>query len=150
MAEVRLTSEGVAKYEKRLEYLKTTARTEIAEQIKVARSFGDLSENAEYDAAKQEQSRIEYEIAEIEGMLRNVVLIDEDNIDTAVATPPNTPAETLDRLSTVVTKSAISTPPPKPAQPEPKVITKTRKRENTKRSRRTFLRQQSVSDQLTI
>jgi transcription elongation factor GreA len=85
MAEVRLTSEGVAKYEKRLEYLKTTARTEIAEQIKVARSFGDLSENAEYDAAKQEQSRIEYEIAEIEGMLRNVVLIDEDNIDTAVA-----------------------------------------------------------------
>ncbi|MCE5236432.1 MAG: transcription elongation factor GreA [Clostridiaceae bacterium] len=85
MAEVRLTSEGVTKYEQRLEYLKTTARTEIAEQIKVARSFGDLSENAEYDAAKQEQGRIEYEIAEIEAMLRNVVLIDEDNIDTAVA-----------------------------------------------------------------
>ncbi len=85
MAEVRLTSEGVVKYEQRLEYLKTTARTEIAEQIKIARSFGDLSENAEYDAAKQEQGRIEYEIAEIETMLRNVVLIDEDNIDTAIA-----------------------------------------------------------------
>ncbi|HMM31455.1 MAG TPA: transcription elongation factor GreA [Clostridia bacterium] len=85
MAEVRLTSEGVVKYEQRLEYLKTTARTEIAEQIKIARSFGDLSENAEYDAAKQEQGRIEYEIAEIEAMLRNVVLIDEDNIDTAIA-----------------------------------------------------------------
>lgn len=85
MAEVRLTSEGVAKYEQRLEYLKTTARTDIAEQIKIARSFGDLSENAEYDAAKQEQGRIEYEIAEIEAMLRNVVLIDEDNIDTAIA-----------------------------------------------------------------
>ena len=52
MAEVRLTKEGVEKYEKRLEYLKTTGRTEIAEQIKIARSFGDLSENAEYDAAK--------------------------------------------------------------------------------------------------
>lgn len=52
MAEVRLTAEGVEKYEKRLEYLKTTARTEIAEQIKTARAFGDLSENAEYDAAK--------------------------------------------------------------------------------------------------
>ena len=49
MAEVRLTAEGVAKYEQRLEYLKTTARTEIAEQIKTARAFGDLSENAEYD-----------------------------------------------------------------------------------------------------
>ena len=85
MAEVRLTAEGIAKYEQRLEYLKGTARSEIAEQIKIARSFGDLSENAEYDAAKQEQARIEYEIAEIEGMLRNVVLIEEDSIDTAVA-----------------------------------------------------------------
>jgi len=84
MAEVRLTPEGVAKYEARLEYLKTTGRTEIAEQITVARSFGDLSENAEYDAAKTEQARIEYEIIEIENMLRNVVLIDEDSIDTTV------------------------------------------------------------------
>jgi len=83
MAEVRLTPEGVAKYEERLEYLKTTARSDIAEQIKIARSFGDLSENAEYDAAKTEQARIEYEIVEIENMLRNVVLIDEDSIDTA-------------------------------------------------------------------
>lgn len=82
MAEVRLTAEGVAKYEDRLEYLKTVARSEIAEQIKVARSFGDLSENAEYDAAKIEQARIEYEIVEIETMLRNVLLIDEEHIDT--------------------------------------------------------------------
>ena len=81
MAEVRLTKEGVEKYEKRLEYLKTTGRTEIAEQIKIARSFGDLSENAEYDAAKIEQARMEYEIVEIEAMLRNVVIIDEDNIN---------------------------------------------------------------------
>ena len=73
MAEVRLTAEGVEKYEKRLEYLKTTARTEIAEQIKTARAFGDLSENAEYDAAKIEQARIEYEIVEIEAMLEDTL-----------------------------------------------------------------------------
>ena len=84
MAEVRLTAEGVEKYEKRLEYLKTTARTEIAEQIKTARAFGDLSENAEYDAAKIEQARIEYEIVEIEAMLKNVVPIDEDTLNTNV------------------------------------------------------------------
>lgn len=82
MAEVRLTAEGIAKYEERLEYLKTVARSEVAEQIKIARSFGDLSENAEYDAAKIEQARIEYEIVEIETMLRNVLLIDEEHIDT--------------------------------------------------------------------
>lgn len=85
MAEVRLTPEGVAKQEQRLEFLKTTERTRIAEEIKVARSFGDLSENAEYDAAKLEQARIEREITEVETMLRNVVLIDEDSINTALA-----------------------------------------------------------------
>jgi transcription elongation factor GreA len=82
MGQVHLTAEGVRKYEERLEYLKTTARAENTEQIKIARAFGDLSENAEYDAAKTEQARIEYEIAEIEAMLKNVVLIDEDSINT--------------------------------------------------------------------
>lgn len=82
MAEVRLTAEGIAKYEERLEYLKTERRSEIAELIKVARAFGDLSENAEYDAAKNEQARNEYEIVEIENLLRNAVVIDEDSIDT--------------------------------------------------------------------
>ena len=90
MAEVRLTKEGVEKYEQRLEYLKTTGRTEIAEQIQIARSFGDLSENAEYDAAKLEQARMEYEIIEIEAMLRNVVIIDEDTINTEVVNVGNT------------------------------------------------------------
>ena len=84
MAEVRLTAEGLAKKEERLEYLKTTRRVEIAEQIKIARAFGDLSENAEYDAAKNEQARNEYEIIELENLLRNVIVIDEDAIDTKV------------------------------------------------------------------
>ena len=84
MGQVHLTAEGVRKYEEKLEYLKTTARTEITEQIKLARAFGDLSENAEYDAAKTEQARIESEIAEIEAMLKNVMLIDEDSISTSL------------------------------------------------------------------
>jgi transcription elongation factor GreA len=84
MSEVRLTQEGVKKYEERLEYLKTVRRAEIAEQIKTARAFGDISENAEYDAAKTEQARNEYEIEEISNMLRNAVMIDEDNIDTNI------------------------------------------------------------------
>lgn len=84
MAETRLTAEGIAKYEEKLEYLKSTRRIEIAEQIKIARAFGDLSENAEYDAAKNEQARNEYEIIELENMLRNAVVIDEDAIDTRV------------------------------------------------------------------
>ena len=73
-----------------LNYLKTTRSDEVAEQIKVARGFGDLSENAEYDAAKIEQARMEYEIVEIEAMLRNVVIIDEDNINTDVVNVGNT------------------------------------------------------------
>ena len=84
MAEVRLTAEGIKKYQDRLDYLKTTGRLEIAEQIKIARSFGDLSENAEYDAAKIEQARMEYEIVEIEALLSNVVLIDQDSLDTDI------------------------------------------------------------------
>ncbi len=84
MAEVRLTPAGVAKYEEHLEYLKTTRRLEIAEQIKIARSFGDLSENAEYDAAKNEQAKNEYDIIQLENMLRNAIVIDEDAIDTNV------------------------------------------------------------------
>lgn len=82
MAEVRLTQEGIVKYEETLEYLKTTRRMEIAEQIKIARSFGDLSENAEYDAAKNEQAKNEYDILQLENLLRNAVIIDEDALDT--------------------------------------------------------------------
>ncbi len=82
MSEVRLTAEGIAQYEERLEYLKTVRRMEIAEQIKFARSFGDLSENAEYDSAKNEQAKIEHDILQLETMLRNAVVIDEDALDT--------------------------------------------------------------------
>ena len=73
--EVLLTKEGKEELEKRLEYLKVTKRAEITERIKTAREFGDLSENAEYDAAKNEQAMIEGEILEIENKLKYAVII---------------------------------------------------------------------------
>ncbi len=73
--EVILTKEGKEELEKRLEFLKVTKRAEITERIKTAREFGDLSENAEYDAAKNEQAMIEGEIVEIENKLKHAVII---------------------------------------------------------------------------
>lgn len=75
---VILTEEGYKQLEKRLEELKFVKRPEITERIKVARDFGDLSENAEYDAAKNEQARIEGEIVEIEAKLKIAEIIKSD------------------------------------------------------------------------
>ncbi len=75
---VILTEEGYRQLEKRLEELKFVKRPEITERIKVARDFGDLSENAEYDAAKNEQARIEGEIVEIEAKLKIAEIIKTD------------------------------------------------------------------------
>jgi transcription elongation factor GreA len=80
--QIILTDEGLKKLEDELEQLKTEKRKEIAEKIKVALSFGDLSENSEYDEAKNEQAMIESRIATIEAMLKNVKLIDDDEIST--------------------------------------------------------------------
>lgn len=70
-----LTDDGLKKLQDELENLKTTGRKEIAEKIKVARGYGDLSENSEYDEAKNEQAKIEARIVEIEAMLKNVEII---------------------------------------------------------------------------
>ncbi|MBE5754109.1 MAG: transcription elongation factor GreA [Clostridiales bacterium] len=78
--EVMLTKEGKEELEKRLEYLKVVKRAEITERIKTAREFGDLSENAEYDAAKNEQAMIEGEILEIEHKLKYAVIIKDSDI----------------------------------------------------------------------
>ena len=75
--EVILTQEGLEKLEAELENLKSSKRKEVAEKIKVALSFGDLSENSEYDEAKNEQAIVEARIADIEVMLKNVRVIDE-------------------------------------------------------------------------
>lgn len=74
-----MTEEGKAKLEEELEYLKTDKRAEVVERIKVARGFGDLSENSEYDAAKDEQAFVESRIAQVEKMIRNAVIIENDN-----------------------------------------------------------------------
>jgi len=80
--EVILTYEGLKKLEDELENLKSVKRREIAERIKAALSFGDLSENSEYDEAKNEQAYVEARIAHLENMLKNARVIDEDEIST--------------------------------------------------------------------
>ncbi len=80
--QVILTEEGLRNLENELENLKTVKRKEVAEKIKVALSFGDLSENSEYDEAKNEQAIIEARILEIESMLKDVKIIDEHELST--------------------------------------------------------------------
>lgn len=79
--QILLTYEGLEKLENELEYLKTEKRKEVAETIKQALSFGDLSENAEYDEAKNEQAQVEARIVQLEKMLKNAKVIDQDDID---------------------------------------------------------------------
>ncbi|GGP13734.1 transcription elongation factor GreA [Oceanobacillus neutriphilus] len=74
-----MTQEGKDKLEEELHYLKTDRRQEVVERIKVARDFGDLSENSEYDAAKDEQAFVEQRITQVEKMIRNAVIIENDN-----------------------------------------------------------------------
>ncbi|GKX68741.1 transcription elongation factor GreA [Inconstantimicrobium mannanitabidum] len=77
-----MTYEGVKKLENELEYLKTTKRKEITEKIKVALGYGDLSENSEYDEAKNDQAFTEGRILQIENMLKNATVVDESEIPT--------------------------------------------------------------------
>jgi len=76
-----LTYDGLKRLEEELQELKVVRRKDVAQKIKEARAQGDLSENAEYDAAKEEQAEIEARIAVIEKMLRNAEVIDEDELD---------------------------------------------------------------------
>ena len=82
---VVLTKEGYQKLVEELEYLKTTRRKEISEQIAIARGFGDLSENAEYDEARKDQSRNESKILEMEATLNNCVVVEESELNADVA-----------------------------------------------------------------
>ena len=77
-----LTTEGYNKLEEELKFLKGPKKMEVAERIKVAREFGDLSENSEYDDAKNEQALLEAKIQEIEGMLRVAKVVDDDEVST--------------------------------------------------------------------
>ena len=81
--EIFLTKEGFKSLQERLDYLKSTKREEVSKKIGVAREFGDLSENSEYDAAKEEQAQVEAEILEIENKLRYGKIIDKKDLDTS-------------------------------------------------------------------
>ena len=82
--EVILTQEGFDNLEKELNYLRTEKRAEIADRIKVALGFGDLSENSEYDEAKTAQAENEVKIAELENKIRHAKIIDEKDISESV------------------------------------------------------------------
>lgn len=80
--EIVVTYAGLTKLEDELNHLKTVRRKDVADKIKVARGYGDLSENSEYDEAKNEQGFIESRIAELEAMLKNIRILDEDELTT--------------------------------------------------------------------
>ena len=81
--QVKLTEDGLKQLEEELEYLKAKKRKEVSEKIKVALGFGDLSENSEYDEAKNEQAQVEARIVSVENMLKNAIVIDESERDTS-------------------------------------------------------------------
>ena len=81
--EVFLTKEGYKQLQEKLDFLKSTKREEVSKKIGIAREFGDLSENSEYDAAKEEQANLEAEISEIENTLRHAKIINHKQLDTS-------------------------------------------------------------------
>lgn len=81
--EIYLTKEGYKALQEKLDYLKSTKREEVSKKIGIAREFGDLSENAEYEAAKEEQAQVEAEIVEIENKLRFGKIINQKKLDTS-------------------------------------------------------------------
>ena len=81
---VVVTREGLRRMKEELEYKETTEKMKVAEQLKVAISYGDLSENAEYDAAKNDQAVLEQRITELKAMIENAVVVDESKISTDV------------------------------------------------------------------
>ncbi len=81
--QVKLTEGGLKQLEEELEYLKTKKRKEVSEKIKVALGFGDLSENSEYDEAKNEQAQVEARIVSLENKLKNAVVINDSDRDTS-------------------------------------------------------------------
>ena len=76
----KYTKEGFAKLQEEYDYLKNVRRAEVKEQLKVARSFGDLSENSEYDEARDQQAKVEARISELEYLIKNAEVVDTDTI----------------------------------------------------------------------
>ena len=83
--EITMTQEGFDRLSEELEHLKTVTRGEVAERLKLARSYGDLSENSEYDEAKEEQARVETKIAELENTIKNAKIVEVTTDKTPVS-----------------------------------------------------------------
>ncbi|MCI0182587.1 MAG: transcription elongation factor GreA [Acidibacillus sp.] len=112
--EVLLTPAGLKKLEEELESLKSVKRREVAERIKVAIGYGDISENSEYEDAKNEQAFVEGRIITLEKMLRNARIINEEEVDTGVVSIGSTvrvrDVEFKDELEFLIVGSAESDP----------------------------------------
>ena len=107
-SQVILTRSGHKKLVEELTHLKTAGRQEVARQLEFARGFGDLSENAEYAAAKEEQAKVESRISELEIMLGNVTVVDEEKLDTSkVAIGLNVTLEDLDNPGKTYTYALV-------------------------------------------
>ncbi len=107
--EFLLTQEGLNQHKEELEFLKTTRRTEIAEKIKVARGFGDLSENAEYDEAKNEQAQVEERINYLENMLLHAKVIVDNEAQKDVVTIGSTVTYTNMKTNKDITYQIVGT-----------------------------------------
>lgn len=82
MTQITVTQEGLEKLKQEYNFLKNVKRKEVSEAIKIARGFGDLSENSEYDEAKTEQAKVESRIAELDEMFKNIVVISDKDVTT--------------------------------------------------------------------
>jgi len=102
LKEVLLTPEGLEKLTQELEILRTDKRREVADRIRIAREFGEIAENAEYDDAKNEQAMLEHKIAQLEERLLNARVIDTKDVDTSVVS-----VGTLVRLRDVDAKETV-------------------------------------------
>ena len=121
--DVILTREGLEKLKQELEELSTTKRREVAERIKDAREFGDISENAEYEFAKNEQAMLETRIAQLEDRIRAARVVDPDEVDTEVVQVGNTvhveDAQTGKAQTFTIVGSAEADPPAKLSNESP-------------------------------
>src|SRR4029453_15688572 len=114
--DVILTPEGLDKLKQEIEYLSTTKRREVAERIKEAREFGDISENSEYDDAKNEQAMLEKQIADLEDKLRSASVIDQSKITTDVVSVGSTVHVKDQKTDKSVKYTIVGAPEANPAE----------------------------------
>jgi transcription elongation factor GreA len=114
--EVILTPEGMEALKEKIEFLQTERRREVAERIKEAREFGDISENSEYDDAKNEQAMLEKQIADLEEKLRSASIIDQKNVSSDVVSVGSTVHVKDQKTDKSVKYTIVGAPEANPAE----------------------------------